>query len=192
MASNIQYEIPTWNQIYDLLLCQTEKIQNKKPDLIVGVLRGGLIPARILADLLEMPQIATIGVEFYLGIAKTMPKPTIKQPITSSVCGKRVLLVDDIADTGQTLQLVKTHLQTQGPTEIKIATLYLKTQSITTPDFYEKQTSKWIVFPWDTKETIRKIIQKQTGKRQTNQEIAKLVRAGLPKQIVDRIIKNMQ
>ena len=192
VANSVQYEIPTWNQIYDMLLTQAEKIQGYKPDLIVGIARGGLIPARILTDLLETPLLATIEVEFYLGIAQTKAEPTLKQPLTTPVRCKKILLVDDIADTGKTLQLAKSHLQNLGPSEIKIATLYLKLQSITKPDFYEKQTSNWVIFPWDTKETLRKIIQKQTGKRQSNQEIAKLVKAGLPKQVADRLIKDMQ
>ena len=192
VASSVQYEIPTWNQIYDMLLSQSEKIRVYKPDLIVGIARGGSIPARILTDLLETPLLATIEVEFYLGIAQTKAEPTLKQSLTIPVSCKKILLVDDIADTGKTLQLAKSHLQNLGPSEIKIATLYLKPQSITKPDFYEKQTSNWVIFPWDTKETMRKIIQKQTGKRQSNQEIAKLVKAGLPKQVADRLIKDMQ
>lgn len=192
VATDIQYEIPTWSQIYDLLLTQSEKIHNYKPDLIVGIARGGLIPARILTDLLETPQLATIDVEFYLGINQTRLKPELKQPLSASVNYKKILLVDDIADTGKSLQLAKSHLQDKDPLEIKIATLYLKPQSITKPDFYEKQTSNWVIFPWDTKETIRKIIQKQTGKRQANQEIAKLVKTGLPKHVADRLIKDMQ
>ena len=192
MANSVQYEIPTWNQIYDMLLSQSEKIQGYKPDLVVGIARGGLIPARILTDILETPLLATIEVEFYLGIAQTKAEPTLKQSLTTQVSCKKILLVDDIADTGKTLQLAKSHLQNLGPSEIKIATLYLKPQSITKPDFCEKQTSNWVIFPWDTKETLRKIIQKQTGKRQSNQEIAKLVKAGLPKQVADRLIKDMQ
>ena len=192
MASNIQYEIPTWNQIYDMLLTQAQKIQQCKPDIIVGIARGGLINARILTDLLETPQLATIEVEFYLDIAQTKREPTLKQSLTTQVKGKKILLVDDISDTGKTLQLAKSHLRDQGASEIGIATLYLKPQSITKPDFYEKQTSNWVIFPWDTKETIRKIIQKQAGKRKVNQEITKLVKAGLPKQVADRLLIDMQ
>ena len=103
-----------------------------------------------------------------------------------------MLLVDDIADSGRSLKLAKTHLQEQGANEIKTATLYKKPQSITTPDFYEKQTTNWVVFPWDTKETLRKIIQKQQGKRALNQEVAKLVKAGLPKQLAEKLLKDMQ
>ena len=194
VADSIQYEIPTWSQIYDMLLSQAQKIQTAdyRPDVVVAVARGGLIPARILTDLLETPQLAVIQVEFYVDIAQTRQEPLLKQALTASVDEKKVLLVDDISDTGKSLKLAKTYLQSQGASEIKTAALYLKPQSITKPDFYEKQTTSWIIFPWDAKETLRKIIQKQQGKRQINQEIAKLVKAGLPKQLAEKLLGGMQ
>jgi len=193
LASNIDYEVPTWNQIYEMLLCQAQKIktQNYKPDLIIAIARGGVVPARILSDLLETPNLSFIQIEFYTNINQTLKEPTLKQTLTTNVTGKKTLLIDDIADTGKSLKLAKTHLQQQGAIEIKTATLYQKNQSITIPDFYEKQTTNWVVFPWDTKETLRKIIHKPIGKRILNQEVAKLVKAGLPKKLSEKLIKDM-
>ena len=193
LASNIDYEVPTWNQIYEMLLCQAQKIktQNYKPELIVAIARGGVVPARILSDLLEIPSISFIQIEFYTNINQTMQEPTLKQTLTTNVTGKKILLIDDISDTGKSLKLAKTHLQTQGAIEIKTATLYEKPQSVTTPDFYEKQTTDWVVFPWDIKETLLKIIHSPLGKRILNQELAKLVKAGLPKQLAEKLIKDM-
>jgi uncharacterized protein len=193
LAGNIEYEVPTWNQIYEMLLGQAQKIliQNYLPDTVIGISRGGIIPARILADLLETSEFATIQIKFYVDINQTKAEPTLKQPLTTNVAGKKVLLVDDIADSGESLKLAKTHLQEQGVSEVKTATLYQKPQSITTPDFYEKQTTNWVIFPWDTKETLRKIIQKPHGKRGLNQEVAKLVKAGLPKQLAEKLLKDM-
>ena len=192
--AGIDYEVPTWSQIYDILLSQAQKIwaKNFKADIVVGVARGGLVPARILTDLLETPELATIQISFYQDIAQPTLKPTLKQTLTALIEGKKVLLVDDIADTGGSLKLAQTHLHQQGALETKTATLYLKPQSITIPDFYEKQTSAWVVFPWDTKETLRKIIQHQLGKRALNQEVAKLVKAGLPKLLAEKLLKDMQ
>lgn len=193
MALSIQYEIPTWNQIYDMLLTQAQKIQTQpyKPDTIIAIARGGLIPARILDDLLETTQFALLQIEFYMDIAQTKQEPTLKQAPTASVLDKNVLLVDDIADTGKSLQLAKTLLQQQGAVEIKTVTLYHNPQSIIKPDFYGKETSSWVVFPWETKETLRRIMQKHVGKRQLNQEIAKLVKAGFPKQLAAKLLKEM-
>jgi hypoxanthine phosphoribosyltransferase len=194
MAATIEYEVPTWNQIYDMLLSQTQKIQNQnyKPEIIIAIAKGGLIPARTLTDLLEIQELGYIHIEFYKDINKTRQEPTLKQNLTIQVLGKKTLLVDDIADTGRSLNLAKTYLQQQGACQIKTATLYKKPQSSTTPDFYEKQTASWVVFPWDTKETLRKIIQRQHGKRRLNHEVAKLVKAGLPKQLAEKLLKAMK
>ena len=176
-----------------MLLCQAQKIkiQNFKQDIIIAIARGGVVPARILSDLLGTPNLSFIQIEFYTNISQTLQEPTLKQTITTNVRGKKILLVDDIADTGKSLKLAKTHLQQQGAFEIKTATLYQKPQSITAPDFYEKQTTNWVVFPWDTKETLRKIIQRPLGKRFLNQEVAKLVKAGLPKQLAGKLINDI-
>jgi len=193
LVANVDYEVPTWNQIYEMLLCQAQKIktQNYKSDLIVAIARGGVVPARILSDLLENPNLNFIQIEFYTNINLTLQQPILKQTLTTNVTGKKMLLIDDISDTGKSLKLAKTQLLQQGALEIKTATLYQKKQSITTPDFYEKHTTNWVVFPWDTKETLRKIIQGPWGKRSLNQEVAKLVKAGLPKQLAGKLIKDM-
>jgi uncharacterized protein len=194
LASNIDYEVPTWNQIYDMLLSIAQKIQtqNFRPDIIVGIARGGLVPARILTDLLETPQLGFLQVEFYTDIQQTLQKPILKQITINQVSCKKTLIVDDIADTGESLELAKTHLQQQGASQIKTATLFQKPRSKTTPDFYEKQTTNWVVFPWEPKETLRKITRKQNGKRALNQEVAKLIKAGLPKQLTEKLLKDMQ
>jgi hypothetical protein len=193
LASSIDYEVPTWNQIYEMLLCQAQKIKinNFNPDLIIAIARGGVVPARILCDLLGTSNLTFLQIEFYTNISQTLQGPTLKQALTMNVLEKRILLVDDIADTGKSLRLAKTHLQQQGAIEIRIATLYQKKQSITIPDFCEKQTTNWVVFPWDTKETLRKIIERPLGKRLLNQEVAKLVKAGLPKQLAEKLIKDI-
>lgn len=191
--TSIDYEVVSCNRIFEMLLHQAQAIQNQSyaPDIIVGVARGGLVPARILTDLLGAPQLAIIQTEYYTDIAKTKQAPTLTSALTADVSGKKVLLVDDIADSGHSLKLAKSHLQQQGAGQIKTATLYSKPQSIITPDFYEKQTSRWVVFPWDSKETLRKIIQNQSAEA-AEREITKLVKAGLSKQLVDKLLEDMR
>ncbi len=176
-----------------MLFRQAQKIKNHpfRPEVVVGIARGGIVPARFLADFLETLQFGILQIELYLdiGIAKT--EPTLKHELTCKVSGKTVLLVDDIADSGKTLQFAIIHLTQLGAASVKTATLYHKPHSVFTPDFYEKQTSNWVVFPWDLQETLRKIIQKQKGKRQVNREIANLVNAGLPKTLADKLLKDM-
>ncbi len=193
METEAEFEVPTWNQTYAMLLNQAAKILQSgfKPDIAVGITKGGWIPARVLSDLLEIPELATLGVEFYLGVAETRDEPVLTQRVSAVVSGKRVLLVDDVADTGKSLQLAKEHVLQQGAAEVRIATLYYKPLSVTKPDYYEKETRRWVVFPWETKETIRKIVEKYRHKHVINVETAKLVRAGLPKQLAERLLKEV-
>jgi hypoxanthine phosphoribosyltransferase len=193
VETEAEFEVATWNQIYAMLLSQAEKIRQSgfKPDVIVGITRGGWIPARVLSDLLEIPDLAVVRVEFYLGVAETRNAPVLTQRVSAGVEGKKALLVDDVADTGKSLQLAKEHILQQGATEARIATVYRKPFSIIKPDYYEKETRRWVVFPWETKETIRKIVEKHRDKTAVNLETAKLVKAGLPKQLVEEFLKEM-
>ena len=184
-----EFEVPTWNQIYTMLLNMAEKIRRDgfKPDVIVGVSRGGWPPARVLSDLLDNPNLANVRAEFYLGVAETKGEPTLTQPVSVNVKGKKVLVVDEVADTGKSLKLVKEHLTERGASEIKIATVYYKPWSIVKPDYYERETSLWIVFPWEVKETVKKIIKKCKEKEKSvEEETQKLIESGVPAKLVKR------
>jgi hypoxanthine phosphoribosyltransferase len=194
LNQKIEFEVPSWNQIYRMLLrlAQEIKCSSFKPEIIVGVSRGGWPPARVLSDLLDNPNLANVKVEFYLGVAETKGEPTLTQPVSVNVAGKKVLVVDEVADTGKSLQLIKEHLVNSGAVEVKIATIYYKPWSIITPDYYAKETSRWIVFPWEVKETIRKIVKKCREKgKPVEDEMEKLVRAGLSRRLVDRFLKEV-
>jgi len=193
VKTEAEFEVSTWNQIYAMLLSQAEKIRQSvfKPDVIVGVTRGGWIPARVLSDLLEVTDLVTVGVDFYVGVAETKKEPVLTQRVSADVKGKKALLVDEVADTGKSLQLAREHVLQQGATEVRVATVYYKPFSITKPDNYEKQTRSWVVFPWETKETVRKIFENHRDKDAVNVEAAKLVKAGLPKQLVEEFLKEV-
>jgi len=189
-----KFEIPTWEQIYEMLLDLAHKIRRDKfnPDIIVGVSRGGWTPARVLSDLLENPKIANVKAEFYLGVAETKKEPVITQSVSVNVKDLKVLVVDDVSDTGKSLRLVKTHLLEQGATALKIATLYYKPWSVTTPDYYEKTTSDWIIFPWERKEAFRKVIEKFQQKGKSAEEAKQtLIKYGLDKDLAQRFFSEL-
>jgi len=194
LGSKLEFEIPSWEQIYEALLTLANRIRENdfKPDVIVGVSRGGWPPARIMSDLLENPELANVRAEFYLGVAKTKGDPVITQPVSTSVIGKKVLIVDEVADTGKSLRLVKSHLEEQGATEVKIMTIYYKPWSIVVPDWYAKETSRWIVFPWERKETVRQVLEECKGQGKPIDEVVeKLVQSGLSRKLVDRFIQEI-
>lgn len=189
-----EFEIPSWEGMYESLLELARKIRKAgfKPDIVVGVARGGWPVARVMSDLLENPEVANVKAEFYLGVAETRKEPVITQPVSTSVRSKKILVVDDVADTGKSLALVKDHLKEQGADVVKIATIYYKPWSILKPDWFERQTERWIVFPWERKETIKRILEK-CKKEGISIEQAKeaLVRHGLDRRLAERFIQEI-
>ncbi len=192
--TNLEFEIPTWEEIYKLLLNLADQIlkANFEPDIIVGIARGGWPPARIMSDLLENPELANVKAEFYLDVAKTKSEPVITQPVSVSVRNKKILIVDDVADTGKSLCLVRLHIKKQDATDVKIATIYYKPWSVVTPDWYERKTSDWIIFPWERKETVRRVVEKFKSEGKTVEEAKKtLIRHGLDRKLVQRFLKEI-
>ena len=194
MGNSLDFEIPSWDQIYDLLLSLAEAVRKSgfEADLIVGVSRGGWIPARIMSDLLGSPNLANVTAEFYLGIAETRQEPSITQQVSVSVDGEKVLVVDDLVDAGKSLKLVISHLMSRGASEVRTATIYYKPHSITVPDYYEKETYRWIVFPWEQKETVRNVAEKLIASGRTVEEAKeKLICSGLNREHVELFIKEI-
>src|SRR2546430_7239125 len=105
-------------------LAQQIRRDEYTPDIIVGVSRGGWPPARVMSDLLENPNLANMKVEFYKNIGITAKSPKITQPVTSNVAGKRVLVVDDVADTGYSLRVTVKRLARKGARQVRVCTLY--------------------------------------------------------------------
>jgi len=75
--------------------------------------------------------------------------------LTLSIKDKRVLLVDDVSDSGLTLQFSVQTLSLYMPAEIKTATLYIKPWTKYVPDYYAEQVNEWVIFPWETEEFER-------------------------------------
>jgi hypoxanthine phosphoribosyltransferase len=192
LISGSGFEVPTWNQLYEMLLALADRIRSDgfKPDIIVGISRGGWFPARILSDLLDNPYITSVGAEFYVGLYETNREPRLTQPITVDVFDKRILLVDDVVDTGKSAMLIKGHLSRQGVKENRLLTLYYKPWSAVKPDFYGKETGDWIVFPWEVKETLAKLARKC---KMTNESleaaVSSLIKSGVSKDLVERFLK---
>lgn len=190
----LEFELPSWNQIFLFLLKLAKIIQDDgfEADLIIGVSRGGWIPARILSDFLGNPKLANITAEFYVGIDKNRREPIITQPVSVSVNDKRILLVDDVADTGKSLKLVYSHLLEAGASEIKIITIYWKPWSLIIPDYYAKETNLWIVFPWEINESIAKIVEKYAPQGKTLDDVKnKLISLGLERKLVELFTKDI-
>jgi uncharacterized protein len=129
-------------------------------DMIVGVSRGGLVPTRILSDLLDIHDVLITKCEYYSDVAETAKTPKITQKIQGSLRGKNVLLVDDVSDTGKSLIAINKYLRSKRPKTLTVATLYLKPWTKVVPDFYVKKTNAWIIFPWELYEAVKSLSKK--------------------------------
>ncbi len=150
----------SWKEIEDALMTLAEKIINSdyKPQAVIGIMRGGWIPARVLADLLDVKSMGAIEIKFYRGIEERHERPVITQPLVLDIKDKNVLIIDDVADTGKSLQIAVNAINLHGPKSIRTASLYVKPWSVMMPDYYYAQTDKWIIFPWENREIIEELI----------------------------------
>ena len=125
------------------------------PDLILGIARGGLLVAGALSYSLGVKNTFTMNVEFYTGIDERLPVPMILPPVPDLVDlhDARMLIADDVADTGQTLALVKGFCAGQVG-EVRTAVLYEKPRSIVACDYVWRRTDRWIVFPWSAEPPV--------------------------------------
>lgn len=121
------------------------------PEVVVAIARGGLLLAGAIAYALDVKSCGSLNVEFYTDIEQRLPHPTILPPMLDqhSLEGKRVLLVDDVSDSGRTLALA-VGLLTDSGADVRSIVLYTKPGTVHEPDFSWRRTDRWILFPWSS------------------------------------------
>ncbi|AEI12634.1 phosphoribosyltransferase [Cellulomonas gilvus ATCC 13127] len=136
-------------------LAQTVVDSGFVPDLVVAVARGGLPAGGAIAYALGTKAVGTLNVEFYTGVDARLPEPAVLPPLldTQALTGLRALVVDDVADTGETLALVG-RLVAEHCAHARTAVLYAKPHSVVDPDYVWRRTDRWITFPWSAKEPV--------------------------------------
>jgi uncharacterized protein len=120
-----------------------------RPDLILSIARGGLLVGAALGYALDVKNTWTMNVEFYTGIDERLDVPMILPPVPELVDLEtaRMLIADDVADTGETLRLVKDFCSGKVG-EVRCAVLYQKSRSVVACEYVWKRTDLWIDFPW--------------------------------------------
>ena len=126
-----------------------------RPDVVIAIARGGLTVAGALSYALGVKNCGSMNVEFYTGIDERLDVPVVLPPTLDlvDVRGLKVLVADDVADTGHTLRLVREVLA-QHVAEARTAVLYRKPRSVVAPDYAWHETDRWIVFPWSAQPPV--------------------------------------
>ena len=136
-------------------LADTIAADGFEPDLILGIARGGLLVAGALSYALGVKNTFTMNVEFYTGVDERLPVPMILPPVPALVDlhDARMLIADDVADTGATLELVK-EFCADKVAEVRCAVLYEKPRSVVSCEYVWRRTDRWITFPWSADDAV--------------------------------------
>jgi len=124
-------------------------------DVILSIARGGLFVAGALGYALAVKNLLVVNVEFYDGVGSTLAMPVMLPPVPSAVdfSAKKVLVADDVADSGRTLELVYLFLKDQVE-EVRSAVIYEKPRSLIKCDYVWRRTDRWINFPWSSEDPV--------------------------------------
>ncbi|MFF9297678.1 phosphoribosyltransferase [Streptomyces sp. NPDC014764] len=138
-------------------LAQTIADDGYQPDVVLSIARGGVFVAGGLAYALDCKNIHLVNVEFYTGVGTTLEMPVMLAPVPNSIdfTDKKVLIADDVADTGKTLKLVRDFCL-DAVAEVRSAVIYEKAQSLVKCEYVWKRTDEWINFPWSVLPPVRK------------------------------------
>ncbi|MFY4812217.1 phosphoribosyltransferase [Haloarcula sp. AONF1] len=196
--------ITDWEYIYGLCrdVADDVKAADFEPDVVVALARGGWFGGRCLCDFLGLDDLASLKVEHYVGTAAKGEEAQVKYPLADgAVEGKDVLVVDDIADTGQSIETAAECVRDRNPSSVRTATLQLLQTSDHEPEFVGERLDEWtwVVYPWNfvedmveltagvmeksdqqthTEDDIRRLLREYHGVSRTNLEIAQPNRLG--------------
>ncbi|NND74361.1 MAG: phosphoribosyltransferase [Ilumatobacter sp.] len=152
-------EIMTWDMVGVATrdLAQMVADDGYEPDMILAVARGGLLPGGAMGYALSIKNVYTMNVEFYTGVDERLEVPRILPPAPDFVdlSHGKILIVDDVADTGHTLKSVEEFCEGKVG-EVRTAVIYEKSHSVVKCDYVWKRTDQWINFPWSDKEPVAK------------------------------------
>ena len=171
-------EVMDWNLFYNLAKKVAKKVNKSgfKPDLIIGLARGGWVLARVLCDLVGVKDLLSLKVEHWGVTATPNGKAQLKYPLNIDLTRKKVLVVDDITDTGESLNLAVEHIKSLKSSEIKTATLRHITssrkpqQNLTN---YIRRSSVWLSSLAGRMWKFRNMRSKTTGRNDHNSMFSK-------------------
>lgn len=136
-------------------LAQAVADDGYEPDVVLSIARGGVFVAGGLAYALDCKNIHLVNVEFYTGVGTTLDMPVMLAPVPNAIdfSDKKVLIADDVADTGKTLKLVRDFC-IDHVAEVRSAVIYEKSHSLVKCEYVWKKTDRWINFPWSVEKPV--------------------------------------
>ncbi|WP_158057855.1 phosphoribosyltransferase [Halorussus halophilus] len=184
LPDDFKCTITNWEYIYGLCRDVSEQVKQDsfEPDVVVALARGGWFAGRCICDFLGLDDLTSLKMEHYVGTAEKRDEPEVRYPMPEgSVEGKDVLIIDDIADTGGSIERAYEYVTDRDAGEVRTATLQLLQTSEFQPDYLGEQLEEWawIVYPWNFIEDMIDIISgamdRADGETFTTEEIRHLL-----------------
>ncbi|MCA1797774.1 MAG: phosphoribosyltransferase [Geobacteraceae bacterium] len=154
-------------------LAQQIRESDFEPEVVVAIARGGFTPARFLCDFLHIGALAAIRVEHYTAGAQREEQARVTIPLAADIRDAQVLLVDDVNDSGDTLEAAIPHLETFSPAALRTAVLHEKADTTQPADFCATEIKqwRWLLYPWAVVEDIGEFIRKMKPTGQSEEQI---------------------
>jgi hypoxanthine phosphoribosyltransferase len=194
VSDKFDCEVMSWDLFYDLSKKTAEKIiaSGFKPDFVVGLARGGWVLSRVLCDFLGVKDLVSLKVEHWGVTATPDGQARIKYPFKIDLKGRRVLVVDDITDTGESMRVAVDYVKTMNPQVVKTATLRHIKGGKFTPDYSGDEIIwRWVVFPWNYVEDMCNIAPKAAGDGSSVEEIKKRLRENYKLELSEAEVKRI-
>src|SRR6195952_1660393 len=150
-------EVMTWEHLGEAsrFLAEAVVASGWQPDIVLSIARGGLLPGGAVSYALGVKNACAMNVEFYTDVDQRLEVPMVLPPAPELIDlgDSRMLIVDDVADTGRTLEVVQDFCAGKVA-EVRTAVLYEKPQSIVKCDYVWRRTDRWIDFPWSSQPPV--------------------------------------
>jgi hypoxanthine phosphoribosyltransferase len=167
MGQGIRCELVSWDEVQRSVLELVRRLRADRfaPDILVAIGRGGWVPGRLLSDCLGNWNLTDLKVEHYRATEK-QAVARIRYPLRADLTGQKVLVVDDVTDTGDSFTLALEHIHGCGePSEVRTLVLDHKNISPYVPDYFARVVSewRWIIYPWAVVEDLGALITGMEG-----------------------------
>ncbi len=158
MPDEFPCELVTWQDSYEMARALAMKVKEDcfAPDIVIAIGRGGYVPARVVCDFLLQDMLTSFKMEHWGSAAKEKPGVRVRFPLAVEIRDKKVLVVDDVTDTGETLEHAIEYILSFSPREVRTAVLQHKSGSRFRPDYFarEEKEWRWIIYPWAVHEDV--------------------------------------
>ena len=161
--SEFKCEVMDWEKFYQLSRIAAKKIRESgyQPDVIIGLARGGWIFSRVLCDFLGVKDLFSLKVEHWGITANPDGEAKVRHPLSIDLSNKKILIADDITDTGESMEKSVEHIKSLNPAEIKTVTLrHIEGAKFIPDHFGEEIKWIWVIFPWNYVEDLCNILPK--------------------------------